>query len=158
MNRREFSSRVIKGTAGIGLSSRILSGNSWKGSNDRVNIAIIGIRGQGQNHISSFSAVKNTRVAALCDVDSNLLDERIKKHFTDKGLEKPRIYTDMRKHFEDKDIDAVSVVTPNHWHALASIWALQSGKDVTVEKPCCHNFYEGMKLMISSQLLSISPA
>jgi predicted dehydrogenase len=86
-------------------------------------------------------------VHALCDVDSNLFGETVKNQFVDKGLPKPKIFTDLRKLYEDKDIDAVSICTPNHWHALASIWALQAGKHVSVEKPCCHNFYEGQKLV-----------
>jgi predicted dehydrogenase len=112
---------------------------------------VIGIRGQGQSHISSYSNLKNARVAALCDVDSNLFGERIKSHFTDKGLAEPKTFTDLRKLYEDKDIDAVSIVTPNHWHSLASIWALQAGKHVSVEKPCCHNFWEGQKLVEAAE-------
>ena len=88
---------------------------------------------------------------ALCDVDSNLFDDRVKKHFTEKSLPKPKLYTDLRKLYEDKDVDAVSVVTPNHWHALASIWAIQAGKHVSVEKPCCHNFFEGQKLVEAAE-------
>jgi predicted dehydrogenase len=147
MNRRKFTRLAAAGTAGIGLSPVILTGSGWKGANDRVNVAVIGIRGQGESHITGYQATGKARVAALCDVDSNLFESRIKKHFTDKSLEKPKIYSDLRKLYEDKDIDAVSVVTPNHWHALASIWAMQAGKHVSVEKPCCHNFYEGTKLV-----------
>jgi predicted dehydrogenase len=150
MNRREFGKKVITGTAGIAAAPLLLS-PGWKGANDRVNVAVIGIRGQGRDHISSYSGLKNARVAALCDVDSNLFGGIVKNYFTDKGLEKPKIYTDMRKLFDDKDIDAVSVVTPNHWHALASIWALQAGKHVSVEKPCCHNFHEGQKLVEAAE-------
>jgi predicted dehydrogenase len=147
MNRRQFSKIAVAGSAGIGIAPTILAGCGWKGANDRVNVGVIGIRGQGISHILGYANLKNTRVTALCDVDSNLFDERIKNHFTDKGLPKPKIYTDLRKLYEDKDIDAVSIVTPNHWHALASIWALQAGKHVSVEKPSCHNFFEGQKLV-----------
>jgi predicted dehydrogenase len=146
MNRRQFS-KIAIGSAGIGIAPTFLTGNGWKGANDRVNIAVVGIRGQGQAHIAGYSSSKNARVMALCDVDSNLFDERIRNHFTEKGLPKPKIYTDLRKLYEDKDVDAVSIVTPNHWHALASIWAMQAGKHVSVEKPCCYNFYEGRKLV-----------
>jgi predicted dehydrogenase len=151
MNRREFSKIAAAGSIGIGMAPTILAKPGWKGANDRVNIAVIGIRGQGLDHIQSYQKSKNAQVIALCDVDSNLFPERIKTYFTDKGLPKPRIYTDMRKLYEDKDVDAVSVVTPNHWHALASIWALQAGKHVSVEKPCCHNFYEGLKLVEAAE-------
>ncbi len=147
MNRREFSKTVMVGTAGIGLVPTILTGSGWKGANDRVNVAVIGIHGMGQQHIRSYSGVKNTRVVAICDVDSNLFGNTMKNLFTDKGLPDPKTYVDLRKLYEDKDIDAVSIVTPNHWHALAAIWALQAGKHVSVEKPCCYNFYEGRKLV-----------
>ena len=141
MTRRDF-------LAGTG-SAALLWGTSraWAGANDRVRIAVVGIHGQGQSHIAEYSALPNVEVAALCDVDENQFAPVIKKHFADKGLKTPKTYTDMRKLYEDKTIDAVSVVTPNHWHALASIWAIQAGKHVSVEKPCCHNIYEGRKLV-----------
>jgi len=150
MNRRKFGKTVITGTAGLAVAPMLLN-PGWKGANDRVNVAVIGIRGQGLSHISGYSNLKNANVVALCDVDSNLFEERIKKYFVDKGLPKPKTYTDLRKLYEDKDIDAVSIVTPNHWHALASIWALQAGKHVSVEKPSCHNFYEGQKLVEAAE-------
>ncbi|HEY9561826.1 MAG TPA: Gfo/Idh/MocA family oxidoreductase [Anseongella sp.] len=152
--RRDFIRSSLIATAGLAAGSKGLSANSYRsipGANDRVNVAVIGIRGMGQNHIQGYSRLKNTRVAALCDVDSNLFGERIKKHFTDKGLEKPKIYSDLRKLYEDKDIDAVSVVTPNHWHSLAAIWAIQAGKHVSVEKPCCHNIREGQLLVEAAE-------
>jgi len=127
----------------------MLWGNShkWKGANDRINVAVIGIRGMGQSHIQEYSKLKNVEVAAICDVDANLFEPRMKTLFDDKGLRRPKTYQDLRKLYEDKSIDAVSIVVPNHWHALASIWAMQAGKHVSVEKPCCHNFYEGKKLV-----------
>ena len=142
------------GTAGIGIGGMGLSAKSYAsilGANERVNVAVIGIHGMGQNHIAAYSGLKDTRVSALCDVDSNLFNERIKKHFSDKKLPGPKTYTDLRKLYENKDIDAVSIATPNHWHALAAIWAIQAGKHVSVEKPCCHNFYEGQKLVEAAE-------
>lgn len=148
MNRRNFIKTSSLATASIS-STPLLWGNShkWKGANDRINVAVIGIRGMGQNHIREYSKLENVRVAAICDIDKNLFDSRIKKLFTDRELPRPKTYQDLRKLFENKDIDAVSVVVPNHWHALASIWAMQAGKHVSVEKPCCHNFFEGQKLV-----------
>jgi predicted dehydrogenase len=148
MNRRKFIKASSLATAAVG-SGPLLWGNShkWKGANDRINVAVIGIRGQGQGHILEYSKLKNVEVTAICDVDENLFAPRIKKLFTDRNLREPKTYQDLRKVFENKDIDAVSIVTPNHWHALASIWALQAGKHVSVEKPSCHNFYEGQKLV-----------
>ena len=108
---------------------------AWAGASDRVRIAVIGIHGMGQNHIAAYNAIENVQVAALCDIDESLFDGVVQKHFTAKNLPKPKLYTDIRKLLEDKDIDAVSVVTPNHWHTLASIWSIQAGKHVSVEKP-----------------------
>lgn len=156
--RREFIKKSILGTAGIAMGGMGFSAKSYAsviGANDRVNVAVIGIHGMGQNHIQGYSKLKNVRVAALCDVDSNLFDPQIKKYFTDKKLKKPKVFTDLRKLYEDKDIDAVSIVTPNHWHTLAAIWAIQAGKHVSVEKPCCHNFYEGRKLVEAAEKYNV---
>ncbi|MCK9412589.1 MAG: Gfo/Idh/MocA family oxidoreductase [Prolixibacteraceae bacterium] len=152
--RREFIKGGVLGSAGIALGGSGFSAKSYAsviGANERVNVGVVGIRGQGRAHISGYSNLKNAKVIALCDVDSNLFDERIKNFFTDKGLPKPLVYGDMRKLYENKDIDAVSIVTPNHWHVLASIWALQAGKHVSVEKPCCYNFFEGQKLVEAAE-------
>ncbi len=146
MKRRTFVKYSATGT--LAANTPLLWGNSaWKGANDQINVAVIGIRGMGQTHIKNYQNLENVRVAALCDIDENLFPDIVKEHFTDKGLKEPKLYTDMRKLYEDKEIDAVSIVTPNHWHALAAIWAIQAGKHVSVEKPCCHNIFEGQKLV-----------
>ena len=151
MKRRNFIKTTSTSSLAIATVPTILTGSRWRGANDRVNVAQIGINGMGQSHIQAYNKLKNVEVVALCDVDENLFAERIKKHFTDKGLNEPRKYIDMRKMFEDKNIDAVSITTPNHWHTLAAIWAIQAGKHVSVEKPCCHNIYEGQKLVEAAQ-------
>ena len=151
MKRRNFIKSTTKTGLAIVATPTILTGNGWKGANDRVNVAVIGIRGMGQSHIKAYQNLKNVNVAALCDVDENLFSERIKTHFIDKDLKSPKIYGDLRKLYEDKDIDAVSITTPNHWHTLAAIWAIQAGIHVSVEKPCCHNVYEGQKLVEAAE-------
>ncbi len=144
MNRRLF----VKATGAAAIAPLLWgTSKSWAGANDRVNVAVIGIRGMGQNHIQSYQELENVNVVALCDVDERLYPERVQKFFVDKGLPKPKVYWDIRKLLEDKDVDAVSIVTPNHWHTLAAIWSLQAGKHVSVEKPCCHNFFEGQQLV-----------
>lgn len=147
INRRTF---IQQGTLATGA---MLWGTqrAWAGANNRVRVAVVGIHGMGQNHIKEYAALPDTEVAALCDVDENLFAGVIEKHFTKAGRAKPKTYTDIRKLLEDKDIDAISVVTPNHWHTLASIWGIQAGKHVSVEKPCCHNFFEGSKLVEASK-------
>jgi predicted dehydrogenase len=153
MKRRKFIKNSVSGAAVI--SAPVILNACAKGSNDRVRVAVIGIRGMGQSHIKNYSELENVEVVAICDVDENLFPGVIKNHFTDKGLKQPETYVDMRKMFEDKNIDAVSVVTPNHWHALASIWAIQAGKHVSVEKPCCYNIYEGQKLMETAKKYNV---
>ena len=145
MKRRKFVKTAAMATA----ASPMLWGTSksWAGATDRVNVAVIGIRGMGQSHIRAYQNLENVSVVALCDVDENLFPERIQKLFVEKNLPKPKQYHDIRNLLEDKDVDAVSIVTPNHWHALASIWSMQAGKHVSVEKPCCHNFFEGQQLV-----------
>ncbi|MFK5974420.1 MAG: Gfo/Idh/MocA family oxidoreductase [Flavobacteriaceae bacterium] len=148
MKRRKFAK--ITATVALATSaSPMLWGNShkWKGANDRINVAVIGIRGMGQSHIKGYQNLDNVKVTAICDINENHFPVITKKLFTDNGHDKPKTYKDMRKLYEDKDIDAVSIVTPNHWHSLAAIWAIQAGKHVSVEKPCCHNIFEGMKLV-----------
>jgi predicted dehydrogenase len=156
MNRRKFIKASSIATASVS-SAPLLWGNShkWKGANDRINVAVIGIRGMGKGHIREYSKLKNIEVAAICDIDENLFAPVIKDLFTDQNLRQPKTYQDLRKLFEDKDIDAVSIVIPNHWHALASIWAIQAGKHVSVEKPCCHNFYEGQKLVEAAKKYNV---
>jgi predicted dehydrogenase len=147
MNRRKFIRNTTATSIAVTSMPTILTGNSWRGANDRVRVAQIGIHGFGQHHIGQYNALPNAEVAAICDVDANLFAGVIKKHFAEKGLKNPKTYQDLRKLFEDKDIDAVSITIPNHWHTLAALWAIQSGKHVSVEKPCCHTFFEGQKLV-----------
>jgi len=155
MQRRTFIKQSAAGALAASSPVILLGRDNWKGANDRINVAVIGIRGMGQNHIRNYRALENVNVAEICDVDENLFPERVKTHFTDKGLKRPKIYTDLRKLYEDRDIDAVSIVTPNHWHALAAIWAIQAGKHVSVEKPCCHNVFEGRKLVEAAEKYNV---
>ena len=158
MKRRRF----VKTATATGASALIASSNTmlWGnnriiGANEKVRIGVVGIRGMGQSHINAFNELPNVEVVALCDIDENLFEERIKKHFTDKGLPKPKKYIEYRKMLEDKDIDAVSIVTPNHWHTPMAIWAMQAGKHVTVEKPCCHTFEEGQMLIKAAEKYNV---
>jgi len=143
-SRRSFIKTAAVGTASLSFPTIIPA--SAFGANDRVRVAVIGINGRGKDHISGFSKLPNVEVAALCDVDNVVLQERA-ADFEKKNNKKVKTFQDLRKVYEDKDIDAVSIATPNHWHALAAIWACQAGKDVYVEKPGCHNIYEGRKLV-----------
>ncbi len=152
VTRRKFIKTTGRNTAGLvtGLSLWGTS-QSWAGANDRVRVGVVGIRGHGFNsHIKKYPQLKNVEVAALCDVDANLFDERV-NYLTTNGYPKPKTFQDIRKLLERKDIDAISVATPNHWHALAGIWAAQAGKHAHLEKPFSHNIFEGRKLIEAAQ-------
>ena len=127
--RRDFL-KTGAGVAALGLAQtgRVL------GANDRVRLAICGLRGRGNDHLKGFSKVPGVEIAAVCDIDENVLAGRL-ADIEKMGLPKPTTYSDIRKLLEDKSIDAISVATPNHWHSLMGIWACQAGKDAYVEKP-----------------------
>ena len=117
-------------------------------ANDRIRIAVVGLRSRGRNHIQAFHDLRNhnVEVAALCDIDENILSERLIE--TEKLTGKrPETFTDMRDLMDKKDIDVISFATPNHWHALGTIWACQAGKDVYIEKPTSHGIWEGRKMV-----------
>jgi predicted dehydrogenase len=148
VNRRDF---LGKTTAGAAAFSSLLAGSGRVlGANDRVRVAIVGLHGRGNDHLENFSQVKNCEVAAFCDIDQSVLDKRLAQ-VEKMGMPKPATYTDIRKLLEDKSIDAISIATPNHWHALMAIWACQAGKDVYVEKPCSHNLWEAQQLQKAAQ-------
>src|SRR5258708_2486315 len=115
------------------------------GANDDIRMAVVGFNGRGQDHLKELSQLKGVRIVALCDVDSKVLGREIQR-FKDRNLE-AQGYTDIRKLLENADIDAISIATPNHWHSLAAIWAIQAGKDVYVEKPVSHNVWEGRQVV-----------
>jgi predicted dehydrogenase len=150
--RREFIKKSLAGTAGIAIGGLGFSARSYgsiMGANERVTLAVIGIRGQGGGHINTWCSLKDNRnvyLKTICDVDESLFAERAKT--VEKSMGKmPVTEWDMRRVFEDKEIDAVSFATPNHWHALGTVWACQAGKHVYVEKPSSHNVFEGRKMI-----------
>ena len=146
--RRDVVGTFAKTTAGLGISALTFIGHPERvfGANDRVRVAVCGLHGRGKDHIDGFSRVPNVEIAALCDVDENVLRKRLGE-----VSGKPQIYVDIRKLLEDKSIDAISIATPNHWHSLMAIWACQAGKDVYVEKPCSHNLWEGGQLVHAAE-------
>ncbi|MCP5524571.1 MAG: Gfo/Idh/MocA family oxidoreductase, partial [Verrucomicrobiales bacterium] len=147
MKRRSFVKLAAGSAAAWSAGSAVWgAANPYPGANDRLRVAIIGIHGHGFAHLREFSSIPGVEVAALCDIDESLFASRV-KWLEDNGKPGPATFTDLRKLYEDGSIDAVSIVTPNHWHTPAAIWALQAGKHVTVEKPCCHTFREGQLLV-----------
>jgi len=146
MNRRTFIRNSLLATASLSA----LPKSAWsaptdrvRGANEDIRVAVAGFGGRGQSHIEGFRNLKGVRVVALCDVDQLILDKGVKA-FADRG-QKVEAYRDIRQLLENQEIDAVGFATPNHWHSLGAIWAVQAGKDVYVEKPISHNVWEGRK-------------
>jgi predicted dehydrogenase len=140
-----ISRRTFLGTSAAVAAATVLPRTVF-GANERVGVCCIGINGQGNTHIKQFTAQEGSDVVALCDVDQTVLEIRAAQVEEATG-KRPKMYRDMREAFADDSIDAVSIATPNHWHALAATWACQAGKDVYVEKPMAHSFWEGQQLI-----------
>ena len=151
-NRRTFIKKTALSTAGVSLGVSAVSARSYGrilGANDRVNMAVIGLRGRGQNLMDNFSKMYDDGVfiKSICDVDTQFFDASRDVVAENQKGKKPDAVQDMRKVFEDPEIDAVAMATPNHWHALGTVWACQAGKHVYVEKPSSHNIWEGRKMV-----------
>ncbi len=145
VTRREFLKRTTAGVV-IGSALPTILPKRVFGANDRVNIAMIGIRGQGGSHLRGFGKIPDVHIKTICDVDENLFPERLKDIQERFGYQ-PGTEHDMRRVFDDPDIDAVTFATPNHWHALGTIWACQAKKHVYVEKPASHSIWEGRQMV-----------
>src|SRR5205085_672112 len=137
LSRRSFlQTLAAAGTvaiAGTKASGKIL------GANDRLRIAVAGLNGRGAEHVKAYSKMENVEIAYLVDPDKRVLARYLKQD----DFANIKALQDVRKALEDEDLQAVSIATPNHWHALMTIWACQAGKHVYVEKPCSHNIHEG---------------
>jgi len=147
LSRRSFIQTSAMGAAAAAFTMPSIIPSHAFGANDKIRHAVLGVNGRGTAHIAGFSNLKDIcDVVCLCDPDLNILGQRAQEFETRYGR-KVKQQQDLRKVFEDKDIDSVSIATPNHWHSLAAIWAMQAGKDVYVEKPGSHNIHEGRKMV-----------
>jgi predicted dehydrogenase len=147
----ETSRRAFLGVAaGLGMAAGVRSARSSDSPNDRIGVCTIGFHGQGESHIRDILKKKNgAEYVALCDVDSEVLESGAKLVEEFQG-KRPKLYRDIREALQDKNVDVVTIATPNHWHALATIWACQAGKDVYCEKPLSHNIYEGRQVVAAA--------
>ena len=148
LNRRSF----LRHSVLVGATLSAWSPLAWaaprariRGANEDIRIAVVGFNGRGRNHIDGFRKLKGVRVVALCDVDADVLARGVREF--EQRNETVAAYRDVRKLLEDANVDAVAFATPNHWHALGAIWAIQAGKDVYLEKPVSHNVWEGRKIV-----------
>ena len=143
ISRRTF----LAASAATVVAAQSASRAAQRDVNSRIGVCTIGFNGQGGAHLKDILEMKDeAEFVALCDVDSEVL-ERGAKIVEEAQGKRPKLYRDIREALADKSIDAVTIATPNHWHSLAAIWACQAGKDVYVEKPLCHNIFEGRQLV-----------
>ena len=140
-SRRNF---VRSAALGAGLANAPAWGQT--SPNQQINLGVVGFRGRGRDHYRAFARLPGVRIAYLCDIDERLFPGAVAE-VESLGGYKPATIVDVRKLLERKDLDAISIATPDHWHALQTIWACQAGKDVYVEKPVCHNLREGRKMV-----------
>lgn len=148
LSRRHFNAMVAASAAASTLTT--VGRSRAAGPNEKFGLAVVGVNGRGQSHIGGFGKNDNVEIRAIVDIDEKVGAERASQ-IAEKYGERPAVYRDVREALDSKDIDIVSCATPNHWHALIGIWAMQAGKDVYVEKPISHNIHEGRALVAAAK-------
>jgi predicted dehydrogenase len=153
LSRRRFledsmlAAAAAVAAGGVGTArAEDLTGTQSTSPNEKLGVACVGVNGQGKSHLGAYSSRKDTEVLYVCDVDENVGRARVKEVAERQGRE-PKYVQDLRQLFDDKSVDIVTTATPNHWHSLVGIWAMQAGKDVYVEKPVSHNVSEGRRMV-----------
>jgi predicted dehydrogenase len=143
INRRHFLMSSVALPAALKTGVR-------PSQNDTVRVAVVGFNGRGKAHISAYLKMPNVEIAALCDVDEAVVASGCKM-VEAAGKKRPATYADIRRVLDDQSIDAVSIATPNFHHTLQTIWAVQAGKDVLVEKPVSYNMFEAQQIIAASR-------
>ncbi len=138
-----FSRRAFVASAAASLAS------AQSAANDRVVVGMVGVGNQGIGRLREFLRQDDVRIGAICDVDRSHLDRAIALVEKEKGY-KPQGFADFRRLLEQKEIDAVAIVTPDHWHAIPTVQAFEAGKDVFVEKPLSYSVAEGRAMADAS--------
>jgi predicted dehydrogenase len=147
LSRRDFLKSTSAVATGLFAGASLLAGGRRAvAADEEIRAAVIGLNGRGGAHIGGLLRIPGVRITALCDPDESLFESRA-QGIADKQGAKPRCYYDIRELLEDDQVDVVTIATPNHWHALATIWACQAGKDVYVEKPASWGIFEGQQMV-----------
>src|SRR3954453_3961085 len=142
LDRRHFLQTTAAATT---LTALTAAGAAAKPS-EKIVLAVMGVHSRGRGLLSGFAALDGTEIAYIIDPDSNVLPPAVKV-VEDKQKRTPKTEKDVRKVLEDRAVDALVIAAPDHWHALATVWACQAGKHVYVEKPISHNLIEGRKMV-----------
>ena len=150
--RRQFLQDSIFAAAAVSSAPMIssIAKAQSKSPNEKLLCAVVGCKGRGGGHISAFSGRKDCAIAYIVDIDEKVGRDRCNSVEKRTGR-RPRFVKDMREVFDDKSVDIVSTATPNHWHALCGVWAMQAGKDVFIEKPISHDIPEGAALVAAAK-------
>ncbi|HVS53550.1 MAG TPA: Gfo/Idh/MocA family oxidoreductase [Opitutaceae bacterium] len=139
-------------TSACAAAGAIFSARSWAqvaGANGDLRVAIVGLNGRGREIARDLRTMSGVRVVALCDVDTAVLDRELA--VARAAGTSPETVVDFRELLPRRDIDAIAIATPNHLHAVQSIWAMQAGKDVLHEKPVSHNLWEGRQILAAAK-------
>jgi len=152
MNRRRFL-KCSGATAGLSLASVTATASRTRGkpaANDRIAVAVVGVRGRGRKLLATFASLSDVDVKYVCDVDENVLRQRVAA-LAKETPHRPQAIKDFRRALDDTSLDALVLGTPDHWHAIPTIMACQAGKDVYVEKPDGHNILEGRTMVAAAR-------
>lgn len=150
LSRRRFLKRTGAAAAGVATGLTILENPrsvSGQPANEKAVMAIVGCRGRGSALAQGFARRNDCEIAYICDVDQAMIDENTPRIAACQDGKIPTGTQDFRRMLENRSVDAIIVATPTHWHALATVWGCQAGKDVYVEKPLCHDAWEGQQMV-----------
>jgi len=149
VSRRSFVKGTLLGAAAVTLPNLVT--RNVLGANDDIRAATIGVNSRGGSHIDAIYKIPGVRMVGVCDADKNVLGRSADNIAKKLGGEKVIAELDVRKLLDNKEIDIVTIATPNHWHSLMAIWAMERGKHVYVEKPVSHNVWEGRQAVNASR-------
>lgn len=152
ITRRRFVGGASASVFGLGMfacRTGTVVRSAPRSPNEEVRVAVVGLNGRGRNHVDALRRLPHVRVVGLCDPDEDVLG-RERSKFVERG-EDVATTRDLRRFLDLPDVDAISVASPNHWHALQAVWACQAGKDVYLEKPVSHNVWEGGQIVAAAR-------
>jgi predicted dehydrogenase len=144
-----FAAASVAAASAVPLMSRSAQAQA-SSANDKLVCAVIGVRSRGGNHIDAYAGRKDCEIAYIVDVDEKVGQDKCNS-IEKKTGRRPKWVKDLRVALDDKSVDFISTATPNHWHALCGVWAMQAGKDAYIEKPICHNIKEGAALVAAAK-------
>jgi predicted dehydrogenase len=149
-SRRQFlEDSMFAAAAAVGaggLATAQAADKPARSPGETLSVAVIGVNGRGREHLDALLKREDIEITHICDADLDV-GQRRAEQVAQRQQRKPTVVQDIRKLLDEESIDIVTIATPNHWHALAAIWAMQAGKDVYVEKPVSHNVHEGRAIV-----------